>query len=207
MITDSNGAKGFAELLREQGGAHLQQQLQPKLPLPSANWQGTLIGLPVEQGSPLGYPSSSQAQQEQQGVPIRQFPTGATRDTDTGKLDYEGFLSPAVLRRYAEFMHKNRRMKDGSLRGSDNWQAGIPRDAYMKSGWRHMMDWWGHHRGVGGNEPLEDALCAVIFNAMGYLFEVLKANEAQNNQQAKDIDAAIARKVNEMAGQTNVGLR
>jgi len=28
---------------------------------------------------------------------IRQFTTGATRDTSDGKLDYEGFISPLVL--------------------------------------------------------------------------------------------------------------
>src|SRR5262249_20215749 len=58
----------------------------------------------------------------------RIFKTGATRDTDTGKLDYEGFLSPLVLKRYAEYMHQHRVMKDGAMRASDNWQRGIPLD-------------------------------------------------------------------------------
>ena len=30
---------------------------------------------------------------------IREFATGASRDTDAGKLDLEGFLSPLVLER------------------------------------------------------------------------------------------------------------
>ena len=33
----------------------------------------------------------------------RQFQTGAYRDTDNNKLDYEAFLSPIVLERYARF--------------------------------------------------------------------------------------------------------
>ena len=32
---------------------------------------------------------------------IRKFETGATRDTDQGKYDYEGFLSPVVLDRFS----------------------------------------------------------------------------------------------------------
>ena len=104
---------------------------------------------------------------------MRTFDTGATRDTETGKLDYEGFLSPLVLERFAEYMNKHRVQADGTLRDSDNWQKGIPKEAYMKSGWRHFMDWWKEHRGHESREGLEEALCAVIFNAQGYLHEVL----------------------------------
>ena len=105
---------------------------------------------------------------------IRTFDSGATRDTDEGKLDYEGFLSPLVLRRYAEYMHKHRYQADGALRASDNWQRGIPKVAYMKSGWRHFFDWWTLHRSTDTPlEEIEEALCAVIFNASGYLHELI----------------------------------
>ncbi len=104
----------------------------------------------------------------------RTFTTGATRDTDDGKFDYEGFLSPLVLQRYAEYMHANRLQRDGTLRDSDNWQKGIPKDAYMKSMWRHFMDVWAAHRGLPTKETLQVALCAVIFNSMGMLHELLK---------------------------------
>lgn len=103
---------------------------------------------------------------------MRTFSSGATRDSDTTKLDYEGFLSPLVLKRYAEYMHKHRQQADGTLRDSDNWQKGIPFDAYMKSMWRHFMDVWRQHRGLAGDDTLEDSLCAVLFNAMGYLHEL-----------------------------------
>lgn len=108
---------------------------------------------------------------------MRYFDTGATRDSDDGKLDYEGFLSPIVIQRYSEYMHKHRLQSDGELRASDNWQHGIPKDAYIKSGWRHFMDWWMEHRGYPSREGLIDALCGVLFNAMGYLHEVLKEDE------------------------------
>ena len=66
---------------------------------------------------------------------IRMFPSGATRDGDEAKLDYEGFLSPFVVERYAEYMQKHRVQSDGQLRDADNWQKGIPREAYIQSGW------------------------------------------------------------------------
>jgi hypothetical protein len=105
---------------------------------------------------------------------MRIFETGGTRDDDTHKLDYEGFLSPEVLKRFAEYMNSNRVQADGALRASDNWQRGMPKDAYMKSGWRHFLDWWSLHRNIDNEVELEDAICAVIFNAQGYLYELLQ---------------------------------
>lgn len=108
---------------------------------------------------------------------MRQFETGATRDTDTNKLDFEGFLSHNVLVRYAEYMNKNRVQADGNVRDSDNWQKGIPRDAYMKSMWRHFMDVWGNHRGKHTQYEQQEALCALLFNVMGYLHEEIRFEE------------------------------
>lgn len=104
---------------------------------------------------------------------IRTFDTGATRDTDEGKFDYEGFISPLVLECYAEYMHDNREQSDGNKRDSDNWQRGIPRQAYMKSGWRHFFDWWKLHRGYNARETIKVALCGLLFNVMGYLHTLL----------------------------------
>jgi hypothetical protein len=106
------------------------------------------------------------------GPIFRTFETGACRDTDHGKIDPEGFLDPAVIRAFSEYMHRNRTMADGSVRDSDNWRRGIPLDAYMKSLWRHFLDVWEIHRGRP-DDPTE-ALCGVLFNSMGYLSEVLK---------------------------------
>jgi hypothetical protein len=103
----------------------------------------------------------------------RTFDTGATRDTDEGKLDPEGFLSPLVIRRFSEYMHDHRVQSDGALRDSGNWQRGIPKDAYMKSMWRHFLDVWAGHRGYNWTDQ-EEALCALLFNVQGMLFEVLR---------------------------------
>jgi len=110
---------------------------------------------------------------------MREFKTGATRNNDDNKLDYEGFLSPLVLKRYAEYMNKHRLQEDGSLRDSDNWQLTYGEDHYaicMKSLTRHFMDIWLHQRGEGeqAQEDLETALCAVLFNTNSYLFKLLK---------------------------------
>lgn len=107
---------------------------------------------------------------------MRKFKSGATRDTDENKLDFEGFLSPLVLERYAEYMHKNRIQADGKLRDSDNWQKGIPKDAYMKSKWRHFFSVWKTYRGYDNNDITEE-LCAELFNTMGLLHEVLKTKD------------------------------
>jgi hypothetical protein len=108
---------------------------------------------------------------------IRTFDTGATRDTDEGKLDFEGFLSPIALERFAEYMHKHRRQSDGSLRDSDNWQKGIPVPQYMKSLWRHFFAVW---KGYRSGRISEDDLCAMLFNAMGMLHEIMK--QAKNER-------------------------
>jgi hypothetical protein len=105
---------------------------------------------------------------------MRTFDTGATRNPDDDKLDFEGFLSPQVLERYSQYMHQHRKQEDGTMRESDNWQLGIPMVQYMKSGWRHFFDWWKRHRKNDKGLLLEETLCGVIFNASGYLHEILK---------------------------------
>lgn len=104
----------------------------------------------------------------------REFDTGATRDSDTDKLDYEGFLSPIVLESFAQYMHKNRTMRDGTVRDSDNWQLGIPQDAYIKSLFRHFMDLWLMHRKYETDADIKETLNAILFNTQGYLHELLK---------------------------------
>jgi len=111
---------------------------------------------------------------------IRKFTTGAIRDSDQQKIDPEGFLSPLVIERYCQYMHKHRFMADGSVRESDNWQKGIPVDVYMKSMWRHFLDIWKWHRKVDEMVDIEESLCALLFNVQGMLFEILKSKEEKN---------------------------
>ncbi len=108
---------------------------------------------------------------------IRTFDSGATRDVDTDKLDYEGFLSPIVLKAYAEYLHKHRVQRDGQLRASDNWQKLFGNDHYgvcMKSAFRHFMEVWTYHRGFPTTESVDDALGGLLFNIMAFWFKLLK---------------------------------
>ena len=113
---------------------------------------------------------------------MRTFPGGATRDDDTDKYDYEGFLSPIVLERFAQYMHWCRVQADGKLRDSDNWQRrpGIPRSEYMKSKFRHFMETWKLYRLGGSSDQLEESLCAEMFNTMGLLYELLECRRGDD---------------------------
>ncbi len=110
----------------------------------------------------------------------RTFDTGASRDSDEDKPDYEGFLSPLAIRRFGEYMTKHRVQSNGEIRPSDNWQHGFPLDVYMKSMWRHFHDVWMLHRGHSvehsyeDNPDLGEALAALFFNVQGYLHELEK---------------------------------
>ena len=115
--------------------------------------------------------------------PVRTFSTGATRSPDTGRYDPEGFMSPIVIERFCEFMHKNRSQADGSVRDPDNWQKGIPTEVYMKGLWRHFLHLWTRHRGFKVNDPaasanMEEDLCSIIFGAQGMLFELIKQKQS-----------------------------
>ena len=118
------------------------------------------------------------------GRKIRTFQTGATRDASANKPDYEGYLSPIVLERFGKYMLKHQTQSDGAERTSDNWQKGIPREEYIKSLIRHALQLWLWHDGYGhlSDESLEDSLCAIMFNAQGYLFEELKASRAKHGE-------------------------
>lgn len=110
---------------------------------------------------------------------MRKFETGATRDTDDGKFQYDKFLSPVVLHEFAEYMHRKRIQTDGEPRPGDNWQKGIPLDVYFESLTRHFMDLWLYHRGAEKymKENLEDTLASMLFNVQGYWFEKIKERQ------------------------------
>lgn len=110
----------------------------------------------------------------------REFATGANRNTDQGKFDYEAFINPAVENSYARYMHKHRKMEDGTLRDGDNWQKGIPMSELMKSMLRHVYDVHLIHRGYnvfdesGKLVLMEDCLNGVKFNVNAYILAMLK---------------------------------
>ena len=115
---------------------------------------------------------------------MRTYHTGATRDTDQGKLDFEGFTNPFVRLRFAEYMHRHRKQSDGQLRDGDNWQKGMPLGDYLQSLIRHVeeLDRWyrrGEVRPKTSRDPQdeEDVACAILFNAAGFLLDRLRRRE------------------------------
>ena len=115
---------------------------------------------------------------------IRTFESGATRSNDEGRPDYEGFLSPLVIERFGQYMLKHQRQADGTLRASDNWAKGIPLATYAKALWRHLHHFWTRHRGWKVADPkaaetIQDDLCAILFNAQGYLHTLLAEQQSQ----------------------------
>lgn len=118
---------------------------------------------------------------------IREWVSGAYRDTNEEKLDYEAFLNPLVIQAFAQYMHKHRHQADGKLRAGDNWQGlfGSPdehRAVCMKSMWRHFHDLWMFHRGYRGRDTIKEALCALLFNIMAYLYSILIEEEADKEK-------------------------
>jgi hypothetical protein len=114
---------------------------------------------------------------------MREFSTGATRDGDTTKFDYDGFISPLTTRAYGEYMHKHRVQSDGTLRSSANWQRGIPIPTYRSSMARHYQDvksiLWGWYCVSGqatdqGPQDILEALCGLKFNVDGLIHEIMK---------------------------------
>lgn len=108
---------------------------------------------------------------------IRKWKTGATRDTELGKPDYEGFMSPIVLQRFGDYMNHHRVQANGALRDSDNWQKHFGEhhlDVCIKSLWRHFMDLWLEHRGFSSREGIENAMMGIMFNVMAYADKYLK---------------------------------
>ena len=106
---------------------------------------------------------------------MRVFNTMASRDGDSKKLHIRRFFSPAVLKRRAEYMDKHRTTAKG-IREPDNWKLGIPVEVYADSLVRHVLDvqLWLDKEAPLYPDNIEEKLCAVLFNAEGILFELLK---------------------------------
>jgi hypothetical protein len=116
---------------------------------------------------------------------IRQFDSGATRDTDVNKPSYIKALSPIVLQGYVEYLGQHRLQSDGNLRDWDNWKQGIPQEVYLDGLGRHEMAVWllchdfpasDNH----GSVTLLDSLYGVIFNAQGMAHEILKEQQKKS---------------------------
>jgi hypothetical protein len=131
----------------------------------------------VDNGGPYCLKCAIEAENVENSV--RKFESGATRDTDKEKLNYIKALCPLVLQRYLQYLNKHRLQSDGSLRDFDNWKKGINKQAYLESMARHLLAVWLLHENYSAHDnhgpvTIEDSLCGVIFNAMGFLHEILK---------------------------------
>ena len=112
---------------------------------------------------------------------IRNFPSGANRDTNEGKIEYARHLSPKALKAFCEYMDNHRKLPNGELRDPDNWKKGFPIQSFVDSGFRHMMEVWLLHEKSKTkkltkeeSKNLKDALCGIWFNCMGFLHEEVK---------------------------------
>lgn len=106
---------------------------------------------------------------------IRTFTTGATRSTSDGKLDYIKGLCPHTIEAYMRYLSKHRIQADGNIRDFDNWKKGIPTGEYLSSIFRHIMSIWKDYE--AGNTIAQDEACAVVFNAMGMLRNIVNGEE------------------------------
>ncbi len=124
---------------------------------------------------------------------VDHFDTGATRTPLDGKLSYLRALSPAVQRRYVQYLAKHRQTADG-VREFDNWKKGIPKDRYMDSLYRHMMDACLVYFGYTPSDPsydLEDLLCAIRFNTDGLLFELIHERDREEPSFREQLEGSL----------------
>jgi Domain of unknown function (DUF5664) len=110
-----------------------------------------------------------------------QLDPSVVRADSSDKLQPARVLSAPVMVAYLEYMQETQRNLDGTVgRAPDNWKKGISQDSYMSSLMRHILAVWAMHqagrcRDEETGDELSLELCAVLFNAMGYLHEELRA--------------------------------
>ena len=106
---------------------------------------------------------------------LREFATGANRNSDEGKHDIEGFVNPLCEESFHFYMHRHRHLENGTLRAADNWQLGIPPKEILKSLTRHFQELRMIERGYSDESGVIEALNAIRFNVealkLHYLLE------------------------------------
>ena len=110
---------------------------------------------------------------------LRVAESGAIRNSDIGKIRYQGALSPLVLEAYGKYIEKHSLLPDGTRRNNKNWQNlfGTPtehREVCIESAWRHFIDVLMEHDGYDSRDGIDEALGGLMFNIQGYWFSILK---------------------------------
>lgn len=98
------------------------------------------------------------------------FSSGAIRDSQEGKNDFIETISYLGFDRYAGYMTSKKKKY-----GSGNFKKGIDITSYEKSLIRHWVKYMKNKYEGGKDEPLEDHISAIIFNAFGILHEEERA--------------------------------
>jgi hypothetical protein len=112
----------------------------------------------------------------------RTFESGAIRDSEEGKEDYTETISWTAMKRYAQFMTKNKEKY-----GAGNFKMGMPIDAYERSLIRHLQKYMENKYERGQTEVEGDHLSAMLFNIFGIIHE----EEMAIKQEAIDKEVAI----------------
>ena len=110
---------------------------------------------------------------------LRMSESGAIRNSDVGKIRYQGALSPLVLEAYGKYIEKHSLLADGTRRDNKNWQKlfGTPeehREVCIESAWRHFIDLLMDHDGYESRDGIDEALGGLMFNIQAYWFSILK---------------------------------
>ena len=85
---------------------------------------------------------------------------------------------------------RDHNIKNGELKRNEaNWKKGMPKQSYLESKARHFLEAWITHEGYEDGD-IEDLICADIFNAQGYLHEIL-VEKLERNKQNKRLHRAI----------------
>lgn len=121
---------------------------------------------------------------------LRKSDTGAIRNSDVDKINYQGALSPLVLEAYGAYIQKHSLLPDGTRRNNKNWQNLFGtheehRQVCIESAWRHFLDVLMEHDGYESRDGIDEALGGLMFNIQAYWFSLLKEGKDDNKSNTK----------------------
>jgi hypothetical protein len=97
---------------------------------------------------------------------MREFKTGAVRDSDDSKEDYIETISWTAFKRYSQYMTGKKKKY-----GAGNFKKGIPIESYEQSLVRHLQKYLANKYEEGTAEKDEDHISAMVFNLFGIMHE------------------------------------